>query len=140
MNTDWRIPEISDEHLAELLMEIQPVVRMGGVLWHIAPVHPRTQSFTWDLVLTMPAEPVKVIGSSPTFHTYGAPSLFKPSVAEVLAQIPPEWEERVVAFEMTHRDLDSRYVLAEGYHVASVIFYSRSETDPTSLEAVEAEE
>lgn len=111
-----QIPQISNERLEELVRKIKPVVRMAkvttsrgsrmegdceGDLYFIEDVDPRKIAFTWSPKPTRMAEevnpnPYKTIV---TIHGYGAPVFFKPSIAEVLAQISEEDTGRCVAFE-----------------------------------------
>ena len=93
--------EISDERLEELLQRIKPVVRHhDGELWYIKNVHPRRHSFTWDPKVTTKAGNLEQLARITTYHTFAAPVFFKPSVAEVLAQIPPRYVHATAAFEI----------------------------------------
>lgn len=136
-----RIPEISDEKLESLMEKIKPVIRYSrritgafklvkhseGDLYFIEPVDPREIAFTWEPKPTKFArnvnpEPYKSIG---TYHNYGAPVLFKPSIAEVLAQIPEEDIKRCVAFETISEGLDGANCLPEGCHVTTTRLYEK---------------
>lgn len=132
------IPEISDERIDELLHRTWPVVRFSGKhqdrsgkLFYIHSVDPRGVAFTWDPCPTDPAKGLVEIARIRTLHTYGYYGMFKPSVAEVLAQIPEHLVDQVVAFE-THgpetagdlnREIDA---LNAGFHVADTILYGRA--------------
>jgi hypothetical protein len=81
-----------------------------------------------------PAEEVK--GLKPirdirTHHTYGYYGFFKPAIAEVLAQIPEDILEQVVAFEIIKWPQDADDLNKElealnaGYHVAITRLYSK---------------
>lgn len=64
-----------------------------------------------------------------TYHTYGHPAMFKPSIAEVLAQIPDDLLGSVSAFEVSgpgHVDDINREREARdaGFHVAETILYA----------------
>jgi hypothetical protein len=58
--------------------------------------------------------------------------MFKPSIAEVLAQIPEEHLEQVLAFEIVDSpnnvdDLNAeREALNAGYHIATTRLYKRA--------------
>lgn len=54
-----------------------------------------------------------------TLHTYRAPCSFKPSLAEVLAQIPAAFLDQVVAFETLTRDVD----MDQAVHVTTTKLY-----------------
>ena len=136
------IPEISDEQLADLARRIKPVVRFArrttsrsdelvtdpeGDLFFIKDVDPRTTAFTWDPEPTRRAEEVNPNSyrSIRTRHTYGAPVFFKPSVAEVLAQISEGDLERCVAFETESEGLGPANCDPGGYHVTVTHLYER---------------
>lgn len=144
-----RIPEISDRRLEQLMRQIKPVARFRrtlfqdgiavgvavppyqhpyGTLHFIKKVHPRKASFTWEpkssrVARTIEDKPYRVIT---TYHSFGAPSLFKPSIAEVIAQIPEEELGRVAAFETVYWDMDARRnCTSDGYHVTDTRLYGR---------------
>jgi hypothetical protein len=122
-----RIPEISDERLAELNARIKPVVRMArirtwmdhgdfvtgshllgkwqpwdqGELFYIKPCDLRTVAFPWAAKRTKKANKLVEIGRITTHHTYGYYGFFKPSIAEVLAVVQSHPDiDRVVAYEV----------------------------------------
>ena len=127
---DSRIPEISDKKLKKLVAQIKPVIRFAegrkglfkspeGHLYYIKKVNPRTMSYLWDPKPTDKAEGLVEFERITTYDEYGASSLFKPSIAEVLAQIPKSYRDKVVAFELTESGLSGEY------HVATAVLYSR---------------
>jgi hypothetical protein len=118
-----RIPTLTDERLAELLGRIRPVYRFDGELWHIKPVDPCRIAFLWDPKEDGRAKGLKPLRSIETCHDYGHPSLFKPSIAEVLAQIPEDILGEVVAFETSRcADFDE----GRDCHVTTTILYGRA--------------
>lgn len=84
-------------------------------------------SYTWDPQYdeSRKVPVMKPMADITTFHGYGYYGMFKPSIAEVLAQIPDVLAQRVVAFEIIGRpesaaDLnDHPDALNDGYHVAT---------------------
>jgi len=126
-----RIPEISDEKLREILKRVRPVVRFlgsadglfadhRGALYYIKEVDPRGVAFTW---LPMPdgkASGLKTLLGIQTYHVRANNSLFKPSLAEVIAQIPEEIINKVVAFE-TKTDAVKTVGLC---HVTETVLYT----------------
>lgn len=94
------IPEISNEEIAAM-RHIEPVLRVYGSDFYrriegIHSIDPRGVSFLWDAkpsgeqMVFHPLNLVRIM----TFHTFGAPVLFKPSLAEVYAGIRrmlPDW-------------------------------------------------
>jgi hypothetical protein len=66
-------------------------------------------------------------------HRYGSPGWFRPTVAEVLAQIPPEIAEKTSAFEVVdlpqsvfdiNGDEYTKEALRQGYHVSVIQLYT----------------
>lgn len=136
MNQTFDIPNISDEEIANLLRTISPLVRNDlDVLCTFKPVDPRRMSFIWDPKELKPLPyKVKELRRIRTLHTYGHPALFKPSVAEVLSQLPKDVPvETIVGFSVEgpgtaadlNQDLDA---LNAGYHVATTTLYTREDT------------
>jgi hypothetical protein len=133
-----KIPTISNERLNGLVKKIKPVIRAAkistskgtrleeykeGDLYFIKPVNPRDVAFTWEPKPTRRARrvnpiPYKTIG---TLHTYGAPVFFKPSIAEVLSQIPEEDLDRCVAFETCYLKFAENNL----YHEAKTRLYEK---------------
>ena len=126
----FSIPKITDERLEALYKRIKPLVRRGRLLWLIKRFDFRTIAFTWDPTKRRPAFWVAPLADIRTLHTYGYYGFFKPSIAEVLAQIPEEYMDETVAFEVdgpgNAEDLNSESeALNAGYHVASTRLYRR---------------
>lgn len=125
------VPPITDERLAELAARIKPVVQFKGRRHYIAPVDLRGEAYTWAPRLAEEAPPLVTLGEFQTYHAYGYYGMFKPSVAEVLAQVPAEHAAQAVAFEIvvwpeTSADLNQYLeALNAGYHVATTRLYAR---------------
>lgn len=104
-----------------------------GKLYYIEEVaNLRRVSYTWS---PKPSKPVEEGSLNPltdirTYHTWAYYGFFKPTIAEVLAQIPESQIEDVVAFEIidspkTAADLNKESVaLNDGYHVATTRLYA----------------
>lgn len=90
-------------------------------------------SYIWEPKFAEPVDYTKyeVLGDVITYHGYGYYGFFKPSIAEVLAQIPANFVEVAAAFEIVKRpesadDLNADIrMLNLGYHTAVVRFYKR---------------
>ena len=130
--TSW-IPEISDEKLKKLARKIKPIVRdEKNVLRYIKSVDLRNIAYTWSPVFTKKAPEFSVITDTTTYHTWGYYGFFKPSIAEVIAQIPPRYLDRVCAFEIIKSPENISEVFGEqealnaGYHVAITRLYEKS--------------
>jgi hypothetical protein len=98
-------------------------------LFFIKPVDLKNVSFIWSPKPTKEARGLKKLQVITTYHTYGYHGMFKPSIAEVLTQIPQDLTGRVVAFEVkgpeTAEDLNKHPVeLNEGFHVAETTLYT----------------
>ena len=141
---DGRIPEISDEKLAALLANISPLVRKrsGAVtgtpfadaeksLHRIKlPANVRDVSFIWDPELLSPVDErnLQILRLIPTYHTAGYIGLCKPTIAEVLAQIPEELVASVAAFEVCVDNgvvelIDSEYF--RGHRLITILYQYR---------------
>lgn len=126
------IPEVVKERIQELAERIKPIVqfpREGKC--YIKPVDLFGIAYTWDPKSADKATGLKPLCDITTYHTYSYHGFFKPSIAEVLAQIPAEHLDKVVAFEIvenpeTADDLNrEREALNAGYHVATTRLYVR---------------
>lgn len=109
------IPKLPEKELLERARRIKPMaLNEKGKPHFIKPCDIQTRAFTWDPEFTEPAKGLNEIDSITTYHSYGAPSLFKPDISEVLAQIPPAVLDQVTAF-MTDVD-DAQQFSAGGSH------------------------
>jgi len=129
MTAKFHIPEIDDEQLAELAGRIKPLVRSreNALAYIVAPSDLRTEAFMWDPKLTRAAEDLELIASIPTLHRVGLHGFFQPRIAEVVAQIPGEYLERVAAFETLPPDAraDLQEAFDAGFHVGTTRLYAR---------------
>ena len=128
------IPPISDEKIAELSLRIKPLVRSkdDDSLYFIKDVDARKIAFSWSPELTEKADSLKAIGAIATLHAWGYYGVFKPGIAEVLAQIPAGYLDEVVAFEVAGpkdaEDLNrEKEALDAGFHVARTTLYAKAE-------------
>ena len=114
------ILEISEGELKLLSKRIKPLVRRDGGLRYIQQVDLRKVSFLWDPQIRGKAKGLELVKEIETLHTYGAPVYFKPSIAEVIAQIPKEDLATIDAFETTHP-----FGVQGGHHVATTKLYRK---------------
>lgn len=125
------VPLIDDEYLQKCLDRIRPVVRFAkdrkglfinqnGRLYYIEPVDPRTYSFIWDPRPIRRAKHLCRITTLNTYHDSGSPFIFRPSIDEVIAQIPEFWIDDVVAFETFGPE-----IVPGDYHIATTILYGK---------------
>lgn len=129
--TGW-IPDVPEHRIHELARRIKPVVefqRKGKC--YIKPVDLFKIAYTWDPKPAGKAKGLRKLRDITTYHTYSYYGFFKPSIAEVLAQIPEEHVNEVVAFEIVGSpesadDLNrEREAIDAGYHVAVTTLYGR---------------
>ena len=66
-------------------------------------------AFTWDPKPTTRAAGLIKLDQIVTNHTYGYHGMFKPSIAEVLCQIPEKYLNDVVAFETEYGGMAGEY-------------------------------
>jgi hypothetical protein len=125
------IPEISAAELDRRASRIKPVVMFLGMLHYIRPVDIKTASFLWSPVKGPLAEGLVFLREIRTFHSYAYYGFFKPTVAEVLAQLPDDsLLPFIAAFEIVRgperaEDLNREAeALNNGYHVALTRIYS----------------
>lgn len=136
MTPELSIPEISDARLTELLQNIKPLIRVNPTgLHYIELCDPRKVAFTWDPTPTTSADGLEPICTIRTLHTYGFYGFFKPSIAEVLAQIPEVLLAETVAFETRGpHDCDDlgkeQAALNAGFHVAQTTLFRRGQNAP----------
>ncbi len=135
------IPIISDEELMRRYLKIKPVADVHGTKYWLRDYslkEMKDTSYFWTIIPDK-REPVGEQLSNHThydfecFHRCGFPGFFKPSIAEVLAQIPEDIFEHysIDAFEIIQRptcaDDLNRYKDAtkQGFHVSTVRLYLR---------------
>jgi hypothetical protein len=88
----------------------------NGYLCYIEDVDPDRVAFTWGPKPTKLAEELVYYGYFVGRSRFGAPSLFKPSINEVLNSMPIRDREKVVAFEVDPQEKSVWNTSSEGYH------------------------
>jgi len=80
------------------------------------------------------AENLEVVAVLPTLHTYEASAIFRPTIAEVLAQVPAGYTDDVVAFQTNCNTEpvftwpeEERSAMHWGYHLARTTLYKVAE-------------
>lgn len=116
---DVDVPKISDEVLAERLKRFQPIVVKDGHTWAIETPDLRHTAYTWDPKLLHPVSFAPLTGLW-TDHNCGYHAFFKPSIAEVLAQIPEFLDERANAFCIAPEQLIGIYESGSGHRAVTV--------------------
>lgn len=113
---------MTKEQIIERARTLRPVADfkdVGGMRFWVDGGRIHTQSYTWNLKRIKPTGFLREIGRITTYHTYGHPSLFKPSVDECVYQCPyPE----AVAFQIVKGSGD--YDCTLDRHTAETIYYA----------------
>lgn len=129
--TKTYIPKVPDERVDELSKRIRPTVKFDGELRYIQPVNLHTIAYMWEPKAAEAATGLVPLRDITTYHSYSYYGFFKPSIGEVLKQIPDDLLEQVVAFEIIGSpenadDLnDEQEALNAGYHVATTRLYRK---------------
>lgn len=130
------IPKLSNEELIALYERIRPIVEFKDEKYLL-------RKFTLDQIINtsyiynieddirvlVDQEDLETVEEFPCFHTYGYPGFFKPSIGEVLSQLPEKSKIESKYFEMieepdTVEDLNMYFdVIDKGYHVSKIRTY-----------------
>lgn len=124
--------EKNKEELKILSGKINPVIKKDGYLYYIEPVDLQRMSFLWSPVFTEKALNIKVFCRIITYHSFSFHGFFKPTISEVLSQIPDEHIKNTVAFETIGphdtSDLNNhKEAINDNYHVAITNLYKEEE-------------
>lgn len=137
------IPVVPEERIKELAQRIRPVMRFArtvktagllglnpsGSLYYLKPVDLFTTAFTWPGVPKHAgrAPRLQKLRTINTYHTWAHYSFFKPTISEVLAQIPEDILDQVIAFELVPPEdpLQPWDIVQHGHHVAETTFYGK---------------
>ena len=120
-----------DKRVMMLAETIHPLVERDGKLFHIQfSLYQIHEAFAWSPEILHEATYLEPICEVRTLHSFGAPEFFKPSVHEVLDQMPKQIEDEAVAFVARGpKDADdlNREIgaLNKGFHVAKTTFFRR---------------
>ena len=130
------IPIINDQKLKELYQILKPIVTIDEMKYLLKEYTLRElkyQSYIWrkedDIREKITLNKLEPIKDFLCFHTYGYYGLFKPSIAEILAQTPEEVIEKANTFEIiegpkTHTDVFKyKEVVDKGFHLSKVRAY-----------------
>ena len=125
----FEIPEMAYSTITALATSFRPLKRKGDALLEIAtPVNLGGVSFLWDPEIIGEAPPLVEVGRTHTLHSFGYQGFFKPSIAEVMRQLPAGLDPTATHFEVIGPkcadDLNRESAaLNAGYHVAETVFY-----------------
>ncbi len=143
----FAVPEgISQDGIRKLFEVFKPIkIGAKGRAFRIKPgADLFTQAFLWDAKLE--DDPIKedlyLLKKTFTVHSYGAPSLFKPSINEVLQQAPMNYSKLPrVYFEVAGPEEAEDMNLwiehiQKGVHVATTSFYIPLKNDQRGLDVI----
>lgn len=127
------IPTISDDELAQRNSVLRPLVMRDGKLFGVAEqTDLRGVSYAWADLTT---EVVGMVAAKTivTLHRFSYVGLFKPSVAEVLAQAPDDWSN-FIAYSVHGPDnadeIGREHVAYKAdFHVAVTTYYTAAATE-----------
>lgn len=135
MERKFQIPEMTTEEIAKWYTTIKPIVNDGAIPRYLRELSERELTCTAYTWLTEPpdyAGPVdftqlSVLEDTKMLHVYGYHGFFKPDVGEVIRQIPKQYLEKVVAFEIISGPVGMNSIyrkeLNAGFHVSIVRLY-----------------
>lgn len=123
---------LDDESLKSLNDRIIPIIEDNGKKYTCHKKYSleqiRKESYIWDtddFTKEVDRSKLKILTHVKMLHGYGYPGFFKPSVAEILSQIPKEYIKDTVAFEIIDTYPMSGDEFDDGYHTSSVRLYVR---------------
>lgn len=119
------IPAISEVKLQELFSRIKPIVRLDNGNFHrVLHTDLRGTSFLWDQNFSEDPLSVKLVEVAGilTYHTAGFGLLFKPSIAEVMAQIPEKYLDQISYFETLSGPTVEVYADHNGHRTLTMLY------------------
>ncbi len=129
MKQKFDIPQMSKEEIAHWYANIKPIVDGDKYLRKLSVDELVDTAYTWlsDYARKVDFSKLSVLEDRKMLHTWGYYGFFKPSVGEVIRQIPKEYIEKVVAFEIIDGAIGMFRTFKEelnaGYHVSIVRLY-----------------
>ena len=112
---------MTKEQIMERARTLRPVgefAKKGGMRFWLKADHIATVAYLWSPEVLRPTGFLKELGRVTTYHQYGHPSLFKPSVDECIYQCPyPEATAFMIVGNVSFdRDLDR--------HTATTVYFA----------------
>ena len=131
------IPNISKKYLRKYAKRIRPIVEVEGTKYYLRKFSMEeltSISYLWeveenkkkpaDMRMYIPHNEMQCI------HSYGYYGIFKPCIAEIIAQIPKEDIDFVDAFEIVEypKMIEDTYlssiIFDNGFHISTVRLYT----------------
>jgi hypothetical protein len=137
------IPELNQTILLERAFNIKPLIRGEGELtdrlYFIEAQDILKEGFAWSPQKTILANGLTKLGDVFTRHSTGCGVFFKPSISEVLKQIPDEiLQQNPVAFTtyLDSHEIKDCFDSKDYEHIARTTFYTGILPDHIKTEAV----
>ena len=133
----FSIPTMDQAEIAKWYQSISPIISIGGkprYLRRLSDSELSKIAYTWldnkkDYEDCVDYTKLEKLSEQKMLHTYGYHGFFKPSVDEIIRQIPKELLPQTVAFEIIQQpndQTDLKFVtkaLSSGFHVSTVRLY-----------------
>lgn len=132
MERKFEIPQMSNEEIASWYATIKPIVRHDTYLRELSSDELTDVAYTWlnqplDYADKVDFSKLSVLEDRKMLHSWGYYGCFKPSVGEVIRQIPKVYLNKVVAFEIIVGAIAMNNTfnaeLNAGFHVSIVRLY-----------------
>jgi len=123
--------EITEEEALEAVKLVKPLVRNHdtNLLHEIETPNLFNIAFKWDPKFKEPvdANKLQLLSCWTTYHTCAYHGIFKPTISEVLAQIPAEVRGEVDYFELLFSDEITQIIDRDGFygHKTVTLFYKK---------------
>ncbi len=146
MKRKFEIPKMSNEDIAKWYATIKPIVTHEGTFKYLRQLsdHELTNTaYTWlnkptDYADVVDFSKLSVLADVKMLHTWAYYGFFKPTVGEIIRQIPKELLEKVVAFQIIKGAIGinsfANEELNAGYHVSIVRLYQAKDSTNTVAE------
>lgn len=145
MERKFEIPEMSIEEISKWYATIKPIVHKNGTPCYLRKLSEKeltNTAYTWlkehtdytEYAEYVDFDELSVLTDIKMLHRWGYYGYFKPSVGEVIRQIPKELLEKVIAFEIISGPVGMNSIynaeLNAGFHVSIVRLYqAKSDTN-----------
>lgn len=132
MERKFEIPKMNNAEIARWYATINPIVGHDTYLRRLSADELTSVAYTWlnkpsDYSDKVDFSKLSVLEDIKMLHGYGSYALFKPSVGEVIRQIPKEHLKKVIAFEIIDGAIAMNSTfnaeLNAGFHVSIVRLY-----------------
>ena len=132
MKRKMEIPKMSNTEIQKWYSNIRPIVSKKEGTKYLRKLSDKeviSAAYTWlnnqgDYLETVDFTKLSILADVKMLHKYGYYGFFKPSVGEIIRQIPKKYLEKVVAFELLLGGIGMNSIykdeLNAGFHVSIV--------------------